>query len=191
LEKSEAIIEDLPARLVVFGEVSDDGTFLVSCATEHTLALAQIAAQRLVELVKLSQATLDVGELSRQQLLDLAAPFTTTAILESEQLADLAQCQSMELRLFDEPDAVQRSHGIQAKAAGRAPSARHEAHSLVIPQGIAAQPALRGQLADPQGRDVVHGYSEYPLWSALQRQRFRFEREALDSGVRSRGDTAA
>jgi hypothetical protein len=144
-----------------------------------------------VELVKLLQPTLYIRKLSRQQRLHLAAPFATTAILESEQLAYFAQRQSMELRLFDEPNTVKRSRWIQAKAARRATRARHEPHSLVIPQGITAQAALRGQFTDPQGRDVVHGTTEYPLWSALQSQHyFRTEKEALDSGVCSRGDTA-
>lgn len=78
----------------------------------------------------------------------------------------------MYLGLFDEANPVERSCRIQTKAARRTTRARHESHTLVIPQRITAQPALRRQFADPEGRDVVHGYFEYPLWSALQGQRF-------------------
>src|SRR5258708_28057725 len=77
----------------------------------------------------------------------------------------------MELRLLDESDAVQRSWRVETKTARRAARARHQAESLVIAQGVPAQPALRRQFADPKRWWFAHNVSaQYPPWSALQSQ---------------------
>jgi hypothetical protein len=97
----------------------------------------------------------------------------------------------MELRLLDKANAVQRSWRIQAEASRRAAGTGHEAQTFVVPQGVAAQPTVRGQLTNSKGSWLVHTsvLSIHP--GAHSRVKICVANNTpLDSGARSRGDTA-
>jgi hypothetical protein len=93
----------------VIRQFAHDWTFFFRPTAERAFTLRQIIAQRVAEFVQLLQAPIDIRQFSAQEPLHLPTPFASSVIAQSEQLANFAERQPMELRLLDEANASQRS----------------------------------------------------------------------------------
>lgn len=128
----------------------DDRAFNLRSPFKRPIAHLQILAERPAERVELLTPCLELRELARQKITNVATARAAGVRLVTHEVADLAQRQAMRLGLFDEPHPIDRRPIVFAKAAGRSTRAWEQALSFVVAQRIARQAACRRQLADAE-----------------------------------------
>jgi hypothetical protein len=78
--------------------------------------LREVVLQQFAKFGELLQVPIEIGQFSGEQRLHLLTSVATPSILKPEELANLAERESMELRLLDKSDAFQRACRVEAEA---------------------------------------------------------------------------
>jgi hypothetical protein len=111
-------------------------------------AVAEKAAERLLEGLELRQLLLQLLELRPQQIPHLPAPFYAPLLLIADEIADLVQREAERLRLLDEAQAFKSGFGIQPEAADGPRGFGQQAEALVVAQRVGRHPAAGRELAN-------------------------------------------